>query len=59
MQPPRRPRLSDMTPAELQGRADELRRMAERASTPDIQGALRRLAERYENLARDRESDSH
>jgi hypothetical protein len=59
MQPPRRPRLSDMTPAELQGRADELRRMAEQASPRDIQEALRRLAERYERLARDREPDSH
>ncbi|HTI80294.1 MAG TPA: hypothetical protein VL614_07560 [Acetobacteraceae bacterium] len=48
-----------MTSAELLARADELRRMAEQASTPDIREALQRLSRRYEQLARERERDGH
>jgi hypothetical protein len=59
MQPPRRPRLTEMTPAELLERADELRLMAERASTPDIRAALERLSRRFEQLARQRERDDY
>ena len=59
MQPPRRPRLSDLTPAELQARADELRRMSQQASTSDNREALERLSQRYERLARDREREAH
>jgi hypothetical protein len=48
-----------MTPAELLERADELRLMAERASTPDIRAALERLSRRFEQLARQRERDDY
>lgn len=58
MQQPRRPRLSDLTPAELRARAVEVHRLAEHASTSDVRDALERLARRYECLARNREQDT-
>lgn len=51
-----RPRLSDLTPAELRQRALDYRDMAATATAREQHGALIRLAERYEELARERQA---
>ena len=47
------------TVSELRARADELRRMAQTATTADVQSALAVLAERFEALARKRSAEFH
>ncbi len=49
--PPRSKLISELTAEELRARAEKARAMAETASTRDIQNALYRLAERYEQQA--------
>ncbi len=52
MLPPRsRPRVSELTAAELRRRACEYRAMVAGASTAQIRDALKRLADRFEELA--------
>ena len=48
--------LSDYSVEELRERAAECRRMAEGARTAEVMGSLRRLAERFEALADQREA---
>jgi hypothetical protein len=55
--PGSRPRLSDLTPEQLRQRAREYRSMAESASTTRIMEALKRLADRFDELAASRERD--
>lgn len=50
--------LSAHTVAELRARAAEYRRMAGTARTADVADGLRRLAERFETLAAQREQQS-
>lgn len=57
MQPPQRPRLADLTAATLTARAERLRRMAETATTADVRERLLRLAKRFEDLAREKNSE--
>ena len=42
---------SDRSISELRSKADELRKMAQTASTADAQSALRKLADRFAALA--------
>jgi hypothetical protein len=46
--------LAQRSSRELQAKADELRQMADGASTPEVASALRSLADRYEALAEKR-----
>ncbi len=51
-----RPRLSDLTPAELRARAMKYRAMAATATTADVRDALIRLAVRFEEMAAGRKA---
>ena len=48
----RRPRLSDLSPAQVLARAAEYRRTAATASTADMMEALLELATRFEEQAK-------
>ena len=54
MRPPRHKPLSELTADELRGRAEEMREMAQTASSQEVRQALLRLAERFDRLADDR-----
>ena len=58
MRQPGRPRLADLTSADLKQRAEEVSQMAASATTPEIRDALERLAKRYEELAEERARDT-
>jgi hypothetical protein len=58
MQSPGRPRLANLSPAELRKRAEDVRKMAVTATSPEIRDALERLGQRYEQLAEERERDT-
>ena len=49
--------LSDHSVAELRARAAEYRRMAQTARTPNAMDSLRRLAERFDAMADQRERE--
>jgi len=53
--PESRPRLSDLTPEQLRQRGREYRSMADGASTARIKDALKRLADRFDELAASKE----